>query len=182
MEVSNGAVVLPKISLLSKSSHRLGIVTLMWSFFSRPEILKIAVVLENLGHGVLHDLHLTNLLPWFFVTHFHTAVVCKSESRARGLILGGAININQPDSEGSTPLIYAAGVDLPLIVETLLELGADLDAVINNSGSNALHLCTTFGGVSSATKLVEAGANIEAKSEICDATPLHMAAQTGILE
>lgn len=55
MEVSNGAVVLPKISLLSKSPDRLGIVTLKLSFFSRPEILKIAVVLENLGHGVLHD-------------------------------------------------------------------------------------------------------------------------------
>lgn len=53
IHVSNGAVVLPTISVANED--RLGIVTLRLSFFSRPEILKIAVVLEKLGHGVLHD-------------------------------------------------------------------------------------------------------------------------------
>ena len=56
IHVSNGAVVLPTISVIPTTHQdRLGIVTLRLSFFSRPEILKIAVVLERLGHGVLHD-------------------------------------------------------------------------------------------------------------------------------
>ena len=53
IEVRNGAVVLPTIS--ANSEDRLGIVTLKLSFFSRREILTIALILENLGHGVLHD-------------------------------------------------------------------------------------------------------------------------------
>lgn len=53
IQVSNGAVVLPTIYTVNQD--RLGIVTLRLSFFSRPEILTIAVVLEKLGHGVLHD-------------------------------------------------------------------------------------------------------------------------------
>ena len=54
LQVNNGAVVLPTISVIP-TTNRLGIVTLRLSFLSRPEILKIAVVLEKLGHGVLHD-------------------------------------------------------------------------------------------------------------------------------
>ena len=54
IEVRNGAVVLPTIST-SVGQDRLGIVTLKLSFFSRPEILKVALVLEDLGHGVVHD-------------------------------------------------------------------------------------------------------------------------------
>ena len=53
IEVRNGAVVLPTIS--ANGEDRLGIVTLKLSFFSRREILTIALILENLGHGVLHD-------------------------------------------------------------------------------------------------------------------------------
>lgn len=53
IQVSNGAVVLPTITVTPTTSF--GIVTLRLSFFSRPEILTIAVVLEKLGHGVLHD-------------------------------------------------------------------------------------------------------------------------------
>ena len=57
IHVSNGAVVLPTISVVPDSvkQDRLGIVTLRLSFFSRPEILTIAAVLEKLGHGVFHD-------------------------------------------------------------------------------------------------------------------------------
>lgn len=54
IQVRNGAVVQPTISTVI-NQDRLGIVTLSLSFFSRPEILTIAVVLEKLGHGVLHD-------------------------------------------------------------------------------------------------------------------------------
>jgi len=54
IQVSNGAVVLPTITPTT-NQDRLGIVTLRLSFFSRPEILRIAIVLEKLGHGVLHD-------------------------------------------------------------------------------------------------------------------------------
>ncbi|CAM9256311.1 unnamed protein product, partial [Sphacelaria rigidula] len=61
IEVGNGAVVRPTISVIESGStntvyqDRLGIVTLKLSFFSRKDILKIALALEMLGHGVLHD-------------------------------------------------------------------------------------------------------------------------------
>lgn len=62
IEVRNGAVVKPTIICVTGSGvnnrvcqDRLGIVTLKLSFFSRREILKIALILEILGHGVLHD-------------------------------------------------------------------------------------------------------------------------------
>lgn len=54
IEVRNGAVVLPTIST-TIGQDRFGIVTLKLCFFSRPEILKVALVLEDLGHGVVHD-------------------------------------------------------------------------------------------------------------------------------
>lgn len=53
IEVRNGAVVLPTISKVYEDQF--GVVTLKLSFFSRREILSMALVLENLGHGVLHD-------------------------------------------------------------------------------------------------------------------------------
>lgn len=59
IEIRNGAVVLPTIytttNAINRCQDRLGIVTLKLSFFSRPEILKVVLVLEDIGHGVLHD-------------------------------------------------------------------------------------------------------------------------------
>ena len=111
------------------------------------------------------------------VNELHAAILRKNEDRARALILRGDININQRDSDGGTPLIYAACSDFPLLVEMLLERGADLRSV-TNSGSNALHFCATHGGISSTTLLLKAGASIETRS-VNGARPLHMAAQGG---
>lgn len=61
IEVRNGAVVTPTIYVIGSDEannacqDRLGIVTLKLSFFCRRDILKIALILEILGHGVLHD-------------------------------------------------------------------------------------------------------------------------------
>lgn len=61
IEVGNGAVVRPTISVIGPAARntvcqdRLGIVTLELSFFSRKDVLKVALILEMLGHGVLHD-------------------------------------------------------------------------------------------------------------------------------
>lgn len=62
IEIGNGAVVRPTVSVVGARNtrnticqDRLGIVTLQLSFFSRPDILRIALILEGLGHGVLHD-------------------------------------------------------------------------------------------------------------------------------
>ena len=54
IEVHNKSVVRPTISKFT-GSDRLGIMSLKLSFFSRPEILRIVLALERLGHGVLHD-------------------------------------------------------------------------------------------------------------------------------
>lgn len=63
LQVNNHATVRPTISMIEANSalkdtlhqDRFGIVSLNLEFFSRLEILKIALILEGLGHGVIHD-------------------------------------------------------------------------------------------------------------------------------
>ena len=59
IEIHNNSTVIPKISVLFqdklKYTDRFGIVSLRFSFFTRRDILKVALILETLGHGVIHD-------------------------------------------------------------------------------------------------------------------------------
>lgn len=58
IEIHNQSTVLPQIELLSPSSSdqdRFGIVSLKLGFFTRRDILKVTLILESLGHGVIHD-------------------------------------------------------------------------------------------------------------------------------
>lgn len=61
ISINNGSVVLPTIDVCNKlnskciQEDRLGVVTLRLRFFTRRGTLKVALILEGLGHGVLHD-------------------------------------------------------------------------------------------------------------------------------
>lgn len=53
IELNTRSTVRKTISV--QSENQLGVVALKFEFCSRPDILMVALVLENLGHGVFHD-------------------------------------------------------------------------------------------------------------------------------
>ena len=59
IEVFDQSSIRPSISVLFQPkgcyTDRFGIVSIKLSFFKRKDILKVALILENLGHGVVHD-------------------------------------------------------------------------------------------------------------------------------
>ena len=61
IEICNYYTVKPTISIIFEDNtkkyytDRFGVVSLKLSFFTRRDILKVALILETLGHGVLHD-------------------------------------------------------------------------------------------------------------------------------
>ena len=66
------------------------------------------------------------------------AIVIDDTNRVRHLIKTGA-NINIQDSEGRTPLFYAANHDYMHVVYLLIEAGADWN-IINNKGYDFTYL------------------------------------------
>lgn len=94
------------------------------------------------------------------------------------MITSGVIDINQRDSTGATPLIYATWHGSSGLVRVLLERGADT-AAVNASGFTALHVGAMRGDPGPMGLLLEAGADIEKVEPSTGTAPLHMAAQMG---
>ena len=65
--------------------------------------------------------------------------------------------------------------------EAKLAMGADPNSA-NKMGQTALHVAAIWESMSVGAKLIEVGANINARNDLSGATPLHMAAQRGRLE
>ena len=65
--------------------------------------------------------------------------------------------------------------------EAKLAMGADPNSA-NKMGQTALHVAAIWESMSVGAKLIEAGANVNARNNLCGATPLHMTAQRGRLE
>lgn len=85
-------------------------------------------------------------------TILHRAVV-RSNKITDMLIKAGA-DVNIKDSDGSTPLHYAASVDFALNVKLLLDAKADL-TIINNNNALPIHLAAFQAGASSVKLLLE---------------------------
>lgn len=109
----------------------------------------------------------------------HNAILAKATGYAMVLISKGSKEfINQSNSIGNTPLIYASWKGLTHLVKSLLQRGADTDAK-NAHGYNALHACALRGDHASALLLVRAGADLHHAEDWHGATALHMASQVG---
>ena len=68
-----------------------------------------------------------------------------------------------------------------MTVKAKLAMGADPNSA-NKMGQTALHVAAIWESMSVGAKLIEAGANVNARNNLCGATPLHMTAQRGRLE
>jgi len=93
--------------------------------------------------------------------------------QAEKLLEVETIDVNQSDSRGFTPLIWASAVGAKQIVGLLLRRNADIQAVTNN-GDTALHWACYKGHAEVVTLLLAAGADIQRPGE-GGATPLHCA-------
>jgi len=77
------------------------------------------------------------------------------------LLLDRGANVNEKNSEGTTPLIFAAGKGRPGMVKNLVERGADINAK-DATGSTALSMAAYEGHNDVVTILVQAGADVDA--------------------
>ncbi len=113
----------------------------------------------------------------------HDAVIEKDLAKVRALIAGGA-DLQETDSDGATPLHYAAYVAHAELAGILLEGGADVDAR-NTKGQTPLHEVARHlhreGDDATITALLDAGASLSARDND-GSTPLHTAAVGGHLE
>lgn len=112
------------------------------------------------------------------VNDLHRAIHHDAFDRARSLILGGNVDLDDADTSGSTPLIYAARKGLVPIMELLLRGGAGTSAM-NDSGFSALHACAMNGNPRAMQLLVAHVADLEVRDHELGVTSLHVTAQEG---
>jgi ankyrin repeat protein len=89
--------------------------------------------------------------------------------------------LNYLSHDGWTPLHLAAFFGQSLVVEFLIDLGADMHAVSQNSNTAMpLHSALASGKADVALLLIEKGADISAAQLTHGYTPLHYAAASGL--
>jgi len=110
------------------------------------------------------------------LTALHWAAKFAEESTLR-ILVGSGADINARNMEGQTPLHLAAGNwDGERVVQTLLDLGADVAVTTNVDGKTPLHITAQNGyGQSSVLLLLQHGASVR-KTCKRGQSPLHVAA------
>lgn len=86
--------------------------------------------------------------------------------------LRGGAPPDSRDPDGLTPLMVAAGVGSPQLVELLLVAGADVHALEPRMGASALHKAAQGGSVDVTRLLLDRGAFIDLQSPTLGHTPL----------
>jgi ankyrin repeat protein len=97
----------------------------------------------------------------------------------RKLIAAGS-DVNAPEADGTSALLWAAHQSSPELVELLLEAGADPN-VPNNFGVTPLLEASRYGDAATIAALLDGGADIEAAGRDGE-TPLMAAARAGSVE
>ena len=90
--------------------------------------------------------------------------------------------INNPDSSGEIPLIYAISANNEEMVTKLLEAGADVNIVSPQTGDTALSTASSMGYAGYVKQLIEAGADVNQPEGQSCMTPLMEAARSGNIE
>jgi CDK inhibitor PHO81 len=106
----------------------------------------------------------------------HSAMYGHVESLRHLLAIPGGCDVNVPDYEGSTPLVYGIKEGLAGIVEVLLQAGAALGPT-SPGAPLPLSLACEYGMYDIAKLLLQQGAPLDANNE--GLYPLHLASRQG---
>jgi ankyrin repeat protein len=94
-----------------------------------------------------------------------------------GKLVAAGSDVNEPEADGTSPLLWAAYQSSPEIVALLLEAGADPNAP-NQFGVTPLLQASRYGDAATMTALLDGGADAEAAQREGE-TPLMAAARAG---
>lgn len=117
-------------------------------------------------------------------TELHFAAQAGDVDEIQRLVASG-VNVNVRDSQGNTPLKYASAEPFPNAIRALLALGASVNLADNN-GFTPLHCVASHGfydkALEMAELLVQAGADLNARSSCLGYVPLHEVRTTGMID
>lgn len=119
----------------------------------------------------------TSMTRTWTVLHDAAAASGCTNDEVSAILSGGAIDIDQADLHGWTPLMVAAACGSSSVVKVLLTRGASA-SIVGDEGVSALHLAAREGHVAVAKTLVQAGADMELGDSQGD-TPLNDATERG---
>ncbi len=86
------------------------------------------------------------------------SLLAKGDQRAKNYFLG-EVDVNARDSNGRTPLHYAAELNDPALATFFIAMGADVNAV-DKAGETPLAVCVEKDSIKAAKVLASSGADI----------------------
>lgn len=107
------------------------------------------------------------------------AVINGDDVSVQQILEKGQVNVDIRDSDGGTPLQWAAWYGNTTIVEKLLDSGADINATDQTSGRTALHEAAEHGHYKTVKYLLDKSADMEVTDDWGGLTALHRAAWFG---
>jgi ankyrin repeat protein len=117
-------------------------------------------------------------------TDLHFAAQAGDVSEVKRLVAAGA-DVNVQDENGNTPLKYASAEPHPEVLRTLIALGAS-PHLSDRRGFTPIHCVAGHGfyeeAIEMAEILIEAGADVNARSTVHGFVPLHEARTVGMID
>jgi ankyrin repeat protein len=117
-------------------------------------------------------------------TDLHFAAQAGDVSEVKRLVAAGA-DVNVQDENGNTPLKYASAEPHPEVLRTLIALGAS-PHMSDRRGFTPIHCVAGHGfykeAIEMAAILIEAGADVNARSTMHGFVPLHEARTVGMID
>ena len=147
--------------------------------------MRETVLLDACGRSTLRHIIITGVVAAVTASVVSSAAASEDLVNAardgdlddvRGQIAAGA-DVNLPQADGSTPLLWAAYHSYPEMVTALIDAGADPDAA-NQFGITPLLQASRYGDVPVIEALLDGGASLESQHPESE-TPLMAAARTG---